>query len=102
MEFSEEQKRYLEGLGRGFVAARAAQEAAPAAPAGPDVIHYAAQNRFLAAGKTLVKEEDAKRARHGLDMWDVIAANAAFPHRPDQQPDRQGEETVWREVRRVL
>jgi ferredoxin-nitrite reductase len=86
MDFSEEQKRYLDGLGRGFAAARAVQGAAQFAPPGPDGIHHAAQDRFLAAGKTLVKEEDAKRARHGLDMWDVIAANAAkgeFPKGTD-------------------
>ena len=86
MDFSEQQKIYLEGLGRGFAAAHAAQAAASAAPSGPDGIPFAAQNRFLSAGKTLVKEEQAKRARHGLDMWDVIAANAAkgeFPKGTD-------------------
>ena len=86
MDFTEEQKRYLDGLGRGFAAARAAQGAESAAPAGPDGILHAAQNRVLAAGRTLVKEEEAKRARHGLDMWDVIAANAAkgeFPKGTD-------------------
>jgi ferredoxin-nitrite reductase len=86
MDFSEEQKRYLEGLGRGVAAARAAQGATTAAPSGPDGIPFTAQNRFLTAGKTLVKEEEAKRARHGLDMWDVIAANAVngeFPKGTD-------------------
>jgi ferredoxin-nitrite reductase len=86
MDFSEEQKRYLDGMGRGLAAARAAQGTIVAAPSGPDGIPFAAQNRFLAAGKTLVKEEEAKRARHGLDMWDVIAANAAkgeFPKGTD-------------------
>jgi ferredoxin-nitrite reductase len=86
VDFSEEQKRYLDGLGRGVAAARAAQGTGAGAPAGPDGIHHAAQNRFLAAGKTLVKEEDAKRARHGLDMWDVITANASkgeFPKGTD-------------------
>ena len=86
MDFNEEQKRYLEGLGRGFAAARSAQGSAPAAPGGPDGIAFAAQNRFIAAGRTLVKEEEAKRARHGLDMWEMIAANAAkgeFPKGTD-------------------
>lgn len=86
MDFSEEQRRYLEGLGRGIAVARAAQGTAAAAPSGPDGISFAAQNRTLAAGKTLVKEEEAKRARHGLDIWDVIAANAAkgeFPKGTD-------------------
>jgi len=74
-DFSEAQKRYLEGLGRGLAIARAAQGQAPA-PAGPDGIAYAAQNRFLARGQVLAKEEEAKRARHGLDLWDLIAVNA--------------------------
>jgi len=75
MDFSESQKRYVEGLGRGLAIARAAHGQAPA-PAGPDGIAYAAQNRFLARGQALAKEEEAKRARHGLDLWDLIAANA--------------------------
>jgi ferredoxin-nitrite reductase len=86
MDFTEEQRRYIEGLGRGFAAARAVQGAVQNAPGAPEGIHHAAQNRFLAAGKILVKEEEAKRARHGLDMWDVIAANAAkgeFPKGTD-------------------
>lgn len=84
MEFSEEQKLYLEGLGRGLAASRAGSAATT--PSGPDGVSFAAQNRFLVAGKSLVKEEEAKRARHGLDMWDVIAANAAkgeFPKGTD-------------------
>jgi ferredoxin-nitrite reductase len=86
LDFSEEQKCYLEGLGRGVAAARSAQGVAAAAPSGPDGIPFAAQNRFIAEGKALVKEEEAKRARHGLDMWDVIAANASkgeFPKGTD-------------------
>ncbi len=87
MDFTEEQKVYLEGLGRGLAVARGAQPAASdAAPAGPERIHFAAQNRVLAAGGKLVKEEEAKRAKHPFDMWDEIAANAAkgeFPKGTD-------------------
>ncbi len=75
MDFNEAQKRYLEGLGRGLAVARTALGQAPA-PLGPDGIAYAAQNRFLARGHLLAKEEEAKRARNGLDLWDLIAANA--------------------------
>jgi len=75
-DFTEEQKRYLEGLGRGLAAARSASAPAPAAPSGPDKIHFEAQNRVLAAGGKLCREEDAKRAKHPFDMWDEIAANA--------------------------
>ena len=86
-DFSEEQKRYLEGLGRGLAVARAAvTPAAPAAPSGPERLHFAAQDRSLAAGGKLVREEEAKRAKHPFDMWDEIAANAAsgqFPKGTD-------------------
>ncbi len=83
-DFSDEQKRYLEGFVSGQAAARAAKGLGPlfpiagggdGAPAGPEAIHYRAQQRFVAAGRKLVPEEDAKR-RNPLDMWDEIAANA--------------------------
>lgn len=87
MDFTEEQKLYLEGLGRGLAVARGAQPApGNAEPAGPERIHFAAQNRVLAAGGKLVKEEEAKRAKHPFDMWDEIAANATkgeFPKGTD-------------------
>ncbi len=86
-DFTAEQKQYLEGLGRGLAVARAAQPAgAPAEPTGPEHIHFAAQKRVLAAGGKLSKEEEAKRAKHPLDMWDEIAVNAAkgeFPKGTD-------------------
>ena len=67
-EFTEEQKQYLEGLGRGLAAARAG--AAPLPPSGPEKIHFEAQARVLAAGGRLSREEEAKRAKHPWDMWD--------------------------------
>jgi ferredoxin-nitrite reductase len=73
-EFTEEQKHYLEGLGRGFAAARAGS--APAQATGPEKIHFAAQDRIVAAGGKLCREEEAKRAKHPFDMWEEIAANA--------------------------
>ncbi len=86
-DFTVEQKQYLEGLGRGLAVARAAQPAgAPAEPTGPERIHFAAQNRVLAAGGKLSKEEEAKRAKHPFDMWAEIAASAAkgeFPKGTD-------------------
>ena len=87
MDFTEEQKLYLDGFGRGLAAARGALPApGDAEPAGPERIHFAAQNRVLAAGAKLTKEEEAKRAKHPFDMWDEIAANAArgeFPKGTD-------------------
>jgi ferredoxin-nitrite reductase len=87
VDFTEEQKVFLEGLGRGLAAARGVQPpAGTPEPEGPERVHFAAQNRVLAAGGKLVKEEEAKRAKHPFDMWDEIAANAAkgeFPKGTD-------------------
>ncbi len=47
-----------------------------AIPSGPEAIHYLAQNRFLAEGKQLAPEEQAKRRKHPLDMWDELQQHA--------------------------
>jgi len=91
-DFTEEQKRYLEGFFAGLLTRRGAgtgppppapgangaATVAPAEPAasGPEAIHRAAQDRFLAAGKKLTAEEMAKRAKNPFDMWEEIRANA--------------------------
>ncbi len=98
---SDEKKLYLEGFIRG-VAARGAPDpaglaaalgvaAAPAdaSSAGPETmhpIHRVAQDRFTAAGKKLVAEENTKRGKNPFDMWDDMRANAAankFPKGTD-------------------
>ena len=73
---TDEQKQYLEG----FLSAVAARNGGAGAGA-PD-IHRIAQDRFVAAGKPLSAEEDAKRKAPPLDMWDEIAANAAASRAP--------------------
>jgi ferredoxin-nitrite reductase len=91
----EEQKLYLEGFIRG-VAARCGGSAPGSpggagptgepVPTGPEAIHRRAQDRVVAAGQKLCPEEQAKRAKSGLDMWDEIRANAAagrFPKGSD-------------------
>ncbi len=87
MDFTEQQKQYLDGLARGVAAARAGASAAAATGLDrPEKIHVAAQDRTVAAGGKLTKEEEAKRAKHPFDMWDEIAANAArgeFPKGTD-------------------
>ena len=77
-DFTEEQKQYLDGFLRGVAARRGTPSAGAPAPA-PDTIdiHRAAQDRFLAAGKTLTPEEEGKRKSHPLDMWDELRAEAA-------------------------
>ncbi|MDE2229193.1 MAG: NirA family protein [Alphaproteobacteria bacterium] len=76
---TDEQKQYLEG----FLSAVAARHGGPGNGAGsaPDV-HRMAQDRFIAAGKKLTAEEEAKRKNHPLDMWDEISANVAAARAP--------------------
>src|SRR5438477_9687177 len=75
-EFTDEQKQYLDG----FVAGSGMRKSIslPMAPdqQGPADIHRKAQDRFTAAGKKLVAEEQAKRAKNGLDIWEEVVAHA--------------------------
>ena len=86
---SEEQKLYLEGFMRGLRGGDATLPmAAPGEPisAGPERIHREAQDRFIAAGRTLVAEETAKRTKNPFDMWDELRSNATagrFPKGTD-------------------
>jgi ferredoxin-nitrite reductase len=86
-EFDAAQKEYLEGLARGIAAARSSKpDDASAQPSGPERIHFAAQDRVVAAGGKLTREEEAKRAKHPFDMWDEMGAKAAraeFPKGTD-------------------
>jgi ferredoxin-nitrite reductase len=75
-EFTDQQKRWLEGFTSGIAARKAATPAPAAAtaapPVGPDALQYTAQDRALSAGGRLVAEEKAKRQRHPLDRWDEV------------------------------
>ena len=44
--------------------------------AGPDGLFLAAQDRFLSTGKKLCPEEEAKRAKPPLDIWEEIREHA--------------------------
>jgi ferredoxin-nitrite reductase len=95
-EFTDEQKQYLQGFVSGQAAARAAQGLPPLFPgggaaaltelSGPDATHHRAQNRFLAEGKKLVAEEEAKRRKHPFDRWGEMsewAREGKFPKGTD-------------------
>jgi ferredoxin-nitrite reductase len=77
-DFSEEQRRYLEGFVSGVQARRASQGLKPlgaegvagcSQPSGPDKEHLEAMARFEAAGKKLSPEEKAKRDEHPFDAY---------------------------------
>jgi ferredoxin-nitrite reductase len=98
-ELTSEQKNYLQGLTMGLDVARHVMGlpvlsgsgasagttiqigGKPAgtvegSTSGPDGLQIAAQNRFLAAGQKLSKEEEGKRSKHPFEMWDELTANA--------------------------
>ena len=84
-DFSDEQKRYLEGFVSGVQASRAAAGLKPLAgvgggrgePAGPDAEHLKAMARFEAEGKKLAAEEKAKRDEHPFDAYARLKAEAS-------------------------
>ena len=93
-EFSDEQKKYLEGFASGIgiarlgalgtIAGKGAAGPGAATASGPDAIHHQARARTVAAGGKLVAEEKAKGDKHPFEMWDEMRANAEagrFPKR---------------------
>ncbi len=91
-DFSETQKKYLEGFFAGQNIARAAKGTAAGAaaadniPAGPERIHFEARAKTLGAGGKLVAEEEAKAKKSPFDMWDEIngaAVENRFPKGTD-------------------
>ena len=103
-DFTDEQKRYLEGFASGLNVGRAAQQlnagrlpaaapplpnpplgegkgGGPAEPIGPDAAHIKAQDRVLAEGKKLSdqeKEIDTLTARQKKLMTDEFAARKKY------------------------
>jgi ferredoxin-nitrite reductase len=84
-DFSDEQKRYLEGFVSGVQASRAAAGLKPLAgvgggaaePSGPDAEHLAAMARFEAEGRKLSPEEKAKRDEHPFDAYARLKTESA-------------------------
>jgi ferredoxin-nitrite reductase len=74
--FTETQKAYLEGFAAGAGVKRAIALPMIGAQSGPEAIHRSAQDRFVTAGKKLSSEEEAKRAKNALDLWDEVVAHA--------------------------
>jgi ferredoxin-nitrite reductase len=92
-DFSDEQKRYLEGFVSGVQASRAAAGLKPLAgvggtsePGGPDAAHHKAMARFEAQGRKLSAEEKVKRDEHPFDAYARLKAESAegkFPKAGD-------------------
>jgi hypothetical protein len=84
-DFSDEQKRYLEGFMSGLQVGRvgrlAGRAAAPAGkadpePIGPDAAGFKAQGRIIASGKKLADQEKFKREEHPFDAYSRLKEQA--------------------------
>jgi ferredoxin-nitrite reductase len=88
-DFSDEQKRYLEGfmsglqigrVGRGAGLGGAKSEPNVAKsdpePTGPDAVHLKAQDRFLREGRKLSDPEKFKREQHPFDAYERLKEQA--------------------------
>jgi len=89
-DFSDEQKRYLEGFMSGLQVGRIGRGAALGAgvastgskvepelePTGPDAAHLKAQDRFLRDGKKLSDPEKFKRDQHPFDAYERLKEQA--------------------------
>ena len=88
LDFTDEQKRYLEGFSTGLQISRVGKglgrtaEKASAEPTGPEAPHIRAQDRTLAAGKKLVDQEKWKREYHPFDAYQRLKDQAAIDARP--------------------
>ncbi|UGV26731.1 NirA family protein [Rhodopseudomonas boonkerdii] len=89
VDFSDEQKRYLEGFTTGLQISRvgkglggSAAGKGNAEPTGPDAPHIRAQDRTTAAGKKLVDQEKWKREEHPFDAYPRLCQQAAADARP--------------------
>jgi ferredoxin-nitrite reductase len=98
VDFTDEQKRYLEGFtsglqinraGRGLGGANAAQ--ANAEPSGPDAAHIKAQDKVVASGKKLADQEKFKREQHPFDAYSRLKQQAL-----DNAPPSTADNFRWR------
>ena len=74
VDFTDEQKRYLEGFAAGLRINSGGRllggaGKANAEPSGPDAIHVEAQDKVTASGKTLADQEKFKRELHPFDGY---------------------------------
>jgi ferredoxin-nitrite reductase len=82
IDFTDEQKRYLEGFTSGLQISRAGRGLGSAAakagvePNGPDAAHIKAQDKVLARGKKLADPEKYKREEHPFDAYPRLKEQA--------------------------
>src|ERR1700716_2984774 len=80
VDFTDEQKRYLEGFTTGLQISRVGRGLggagkANAEPTGQEAAHIKAQDKVVAAGKKLVDQEKFKREEHPFDAYPRLKQN---------------------------
>jgi ferredoxin-nitrite reductase len=97
LDFTDEQKRYLEGFAAGLQVLRTGRglgTAAPKAnpePSGPDAAHIKAQDKIIASGKKLADQEKFKREEHPFDAYPRLKQQAL-----DNAPPSPADNFRWR------
>src|SRR6201985_3514992 len=97
VDFTDEQKRYLEGFAAGVQINRSgrglggASSKGNAEPVGPDAVHFKAQDKVLASGKKLVDQEKFKREEHPFDAYPRLKQQAL-----DNAPPSPADNFRWR------
>jgi ferredoxin-nitrite reductase len=89
IDFTDEQKRYLEGFTTGLQISRVGRSFGGAntgkvdgEPIGPDAAHLKAQDRVIASGKKLADQEKFKREEHPFDAYPRLKEQALADARP--------------------
>ena len=97
VDFTDEQKRYLEGFTTGLQISRVGRGLggnagkANAEPAGPDAAHIKAQDKVTASGKKLADPEKFKREEHPFDAYPRLKQQAL-----DNAPPNPADNFRWR------
>ena len=82
VDFTDEQKRYLEGFSTGLQISRVGRGLGGgsgktnAEPSGPEAAHIKAQDRVTASGKKLADMEKVKREEHPFDVYPRLKQQA--------------------------
>src|ERR1700736_709723 len=98
VDFTDEQKRYLEGFTTGLQISRVGRGLGGggagkvnAEPDGPEAAHIKAQDKVTAAGKKLANEEKFKRDEHPFDAYPRLKQQAL-----DNAPPPPADNFRWR------
>ncbi|WP_027566988.1 NirA family protein [Bradyrhizobium sp. URHA0013] len=97
VDFTDDQKRYLEGFTTGLQISRVGRGLgggageANAEPTGPDAVHIKAQDKVIAAGKKLADQEKVKRDEHPFDAYPRLRQQAL-----DNTPPSPADNFRWR------